>query len=73
MGSLLQLEEYVGPLLRGQLSAGKRVGRIGFLKTVEDADYFLHELILLRLFDCCVAQGLSSCERGSADGGLPLG
>jgi hypothetical protein len=47
VGSLSQFEEYAGPLLRGQLSAGKGVGVIGFLKTVEDADYFLHILILL--------------------------
>jgi hypothetical protein len=61
VGSLSQFEEYAGPLLRGQLSAGKGVGGIGFLKTVEDADYFLHNFILLWLFDCCVV-GLSSCE-----------
>jgi hypothetical protein len=47
VGSLSQFEKYVGPLLRGQLSAGKGVCGIGFLKTVEDADYFLHNLILL--------------------------
>jgi hypothetical protein len=67
VGSLSQFEEYAGPLLRGQLSAGKGVGGIGFLKTVEDADYFLHNLILLWLFDGSVA-GLGSCERRSADG-----
>ena len=54
MGSLSQFEEYAGPLLRGQLSAGKGVRGIGFLKTVEDADYFLHDLILLWLLDCSV-------------------
>jgi hypothetical protein len=63
VGSLSQFEEYAGPLLRGQLSAGKGVGGIGFFKAVEDADYFLHNLILLRLFDCFVAEGLGSRER----------
>jgi len=47
VGSLSQFEEYVGPLLRGLLSAGKGVGGVGFFKTVEDADYFLHNPILL--------------------------
>ena len=72
MGSLSQFEEYAGPLLRGHLSAGNGVGGIGLLKAVEDADYFLHNLILLWLFDCGVA-GLSSCERRSADGGYRWG
>ena len=49
MGSLSQFEEYADPLLRGHLSAGNSVGGIGFLKTVEDTDYFLHNLILLWL------------------------
>jgi len=52
VGSLSQFEEYAGPLLRGQLGAGKGVSGIGFLKTVEDADYFLHNVILLWLFGC---------------------
>ena len=52
MGSLSQFEEYVGPLLRGHLSAGKGIGGIGFLKGVENADYFLHSPILRWLFDC---------------------
>ena len=46
MGSLSQFEEYAGPLLRGHMSAGKGIGGIGFLKTVEHADYFLHSAIL---------------------------
>ena len=49
MGSLSQFEEYTGPLLRGHLGAGKG---IGFLKGVEDADYFLHSLILRWFCDC---------------------
>ena len=52
MGSLSQFEEYAGPLLRGHLSAGKGIGGIGFLKAVENADYFLHNLILRWFFDC---------------------
>jgi hypothetical protein len=48
VGSLSQFEEYAGPLLRGHLSAGGSVGGIGFLKAVEDADYFLHTLNLTR-------------------------
>ena len=51
MGSLSQFEEDVGPLLRGHLSAGKGIGGIGFFKGVENADYFLHNLILLWLFN----------------------
>jgi len=51
VGSLLQFEEYAGPLLRGHLSAGKDIGGIGFLKGVENADYFLHNLILRWLID----------------------
>jgi hypothetical protein len=31
VGSLSQFEEYAGTLLRGQLSAGRRIGGIGFL------------------------------------------
>ena len=53
VGSLSQFEEYAGPLLRGHLSAGKRVRGIGFLKGIENADYFLHNPILRWLFDCC--------------------
>jgi len=52
VGSLSQFKEYGGPLLRGHLSAGKGIGGIGFLKVVENADYFLHNLILRWLFDC---------------------
>ena len=51
MGSLSQFEENVGPLLRGHLSAGKGIGGIGFLKGVKNADWFLHNLILLWLFN----------------------
>jgi len=50
-GSLTQFEEYVGPLLRGHLSAGNGIGGIGFFKGVENADYFLHTLILRCLFN----------------------
>jgi len=49
VGSLSQVEEYGGPLLRGHLCAASGVGGIGFSKTVEDVDYFLHILILSRL------------------------
>jgi len=63
VGSLSQFEEYAGPLLRSQLSAGKGVGGIGFLKTVEDADYFLHNFILLWLLRRG-AQFLRAKERG---------
>jgi hypothetical protein len=49
VGSLSQFEEYGGPLLRAHLSAGKGIGGIGCLKGVENADYFLHNLILRRL------------------------
>jgi hypothetical protein len=52
VGSLSQFEEYAGALLRGHLSAGKSIGRVGFLKAVENADYFLHDLILRWMFDC---------------------
>lgn len=48
MGSLSQFEEYGDPLLRRHLSAGKRIGSIGFLKGVEHADHFLHHLIVRR-------------------------
>jgi len=54
VGSLSQFEENVGPLLRGHLSAGKGIGGIGFLKGVENADYFLHNLILLWLFNSSI-------------------
>jgi hypothetical protein len=50
VGSLSQFEEDVGPLLRGHLCAGKGIGGIGFFKGVKNADYFLHNLILL----CCL-------------------
>ena len=46
MGSLSQFKEYRGPLLWGHLSPGKGIGGIGLLKGVENADYFLHDLIL---------------------------
>jgi hypothetical protein len=46
VGSLSQFEEYAGPLLRSHLSAGEGIGGIGLLKSVENADYFLHTLIL---------------------------
>ena len=69
MGSLSQFEEYANPLLWAYLTAGHGVGSVGFLKAVENADYFLHNLILLWLLDCCVAKRLSSRERRSADGG----
>jgi hypothetical protein len=46
VGSLSQFEEYADPLLRGHLSAGKGIGGIGLLKAGENADYFLHDLIL---------------------------
>ena len=44
MGSLSGFEEHAGPLLRGHLSAGKRIGGIGLLKAGENADYLLHDL-----------------------------
>jgi len=47
VGSLSQFEEDVHPLLRGHLSAGKGIGGIGFFKGVKNADYSLHNLILL--------------------------
>lgn len=50
MGSLSQFEEYAGPLLLGHLSAGKGIGGIGGIETVENADYFFHNLILRWLF-----------------------
>ena len=62
MGSLSQFEEDVGPLLRGHLSAGKGIGGIGFFKCVENADYFLHNFILLWLFNSGGA-GLAVSER----------
>jgi len=46
MGSFPQLEEYGDSLLRGHLNAAEGIGEIGFLKGVEDADYFLHSSIL---------------------------
>jgi hypothetical protein len=52
VGSLSQFEEYAGPLLRGHLSAGKGIGGIGFLEGVENANHFIHHLILRFLFDC---------------------
>jgi len=52
VSSLSQFEEYAGPLLRGHLNTGKGVGGIGFLKGVENADYFLHSLILRWFCDC---------------------
>ena len=61
MGSLSQFEEYAGPLLRGHLGAGKGIGGIGFLEAVENADYFLHSLILRWLFDCG-GEDFSTCE-----------
>jgi hypothetical protein len=48
-GLLPQLEEHAGPLLRGHLSAGKGIGGIGFLKAVENADYFIHNLVLAQV------------------------
>jgi hypothetical protein len=48
VGSLSQFEEYGDPLLWAQLGAGKGVGRIGFLKGIENADYLLHRFILRR-------------------------
>ena len=72
MGSLSQFEEYADPLLRGHLSAGKGIGRIGLLKSVENADYFLHNPILRRLSDCG-GEG-SQYSRGKERGRrLPVG
>jgi hypothetical protein len=51
VSSLSQFEENVGPLLRGHLSAGQGIGGIGFFKGVKNANYFLHNLILLWLFN----------------------
>ena len=50
MGSLSQFEECGDALLRGHSSAGEGVGGIGLVKAVEDADYFLHNLILRDLW-----------------------
>ena len=58
MGSLPQFEEYGDPLLRGHLSAVKGIGGIGLLKGIEDADYFLHNLILPWLFYFGILGGL---------------
>ena len=44
--SLSQFEECGDPLLRCHSSAGESVGGISLIKTGEDADYFLHDLIL---------------------------
>jgi hypothetical protein len=55
VGSLSQLEEYVGTLLRGHLRAGKGIGGVGFLKGVKDADHFLHKPILT---DCSIVTRL---------------
>ena len=62
MGSLSQFEEDAGPLLRGHLCAGKGIGGIGFFKGVENADYFLHHLILLWLFNSGGVGGRSHAE-----------
>ena len=51
MGSLSQIEEYAGALLRGHLSAGKGIGRIGLIEAVENTDYSLHSLILRWFFE----------------------
>jgi hypothetical protein len=70
VGSLPQFEEYGGTLLRGHLSAGNDIGGIGFLKGVENADYFFHNLILRRLFDLwggsCAYLRAKSAERIAA-------
>ena len=63
MGSLSQFEEYAGPLLRGHLSAGKGIGGIGFLKAVEDADYLLHNPILLEKRGQCYGLGVATSSR----------
>ena len=42
MGSLTQFEEYAGALLRGHLSAGKSIGRIGLVEAGENTNYFFH-------------------------------
>ena len=55
VGSLSQFKEYADPLLRGHLSAGKRIGGIGLFKAGENADYFLHDLILRWFFDYGIA------------------
>ena len=47
VGSLSQFKEYAGPLLRGHLSAGEGIGGIGLFEAGENADYFLHGLILV--------------------------
>jgi hypothetical protein len=46
VGPLSQFEEYADPLLRSHLRAGNGIGAIGFLKGIENADYFLHDPIL---------------------------
>src|ERR1035438_5996410 len=51
-GSFPQFEEDTGALLRGHLSAGEGVGGIGFVEAGENTGYFLHVLILRRLYAC---------------------
>ena len=51
MGSISQFEEYAGALLRGHLSAGKGIRRIGLVEVGENTDYFLHNLILRWFFN----------------------
>src|SRR5580658_9434254 len=68
VGSLSQFEEYAGPLLRGHLSAGKGIGGIGFIECVENAGYFLHNLILRWFFS--LGGGGSSRRRGRSVKGV---
>ena len=62
MGSLSQCKEHGDPLQRGHFSAGKCIGDVGLVKAVENADYFLHDLIL-RWFFGCVALAKNSRNR----------
>jgi hypothetical protein len=72
VGSLPQFEEYGGPLLRGHLSAVKGIGGIGLLKGIEDADYFLHNLILPWLFYFGGGGFPPEAWMGRCAGGLPI-
>lgn len=44
VGSYAKFAENIHPLLRAHLGAGKRIGRVGFFETVEDANGPIHLL-----------------------------